>query len=237
MYPYYRQASGLTADDIAGIRNLYGSREGTTPPSPEPPQDPPEPPAPPARPPLSLVISQPASASIVTTAASVALAGRAQDGAGTVRVEWRSDRGARGVANGGANWSVAAAPLSIGSNTFIITATDQEGRSASRTVTVTRQTGQSTEPGEATAPPSLRITSPALTIVSTSLAAITLRGTAAESATSVTWSNSAGGSGTASGTAAWSAEVPVVQGTNTITVRAYGPGGAYSWRSVTVVRR
>ena len=27
MYPYYRQAAGLTADDIAGIRALYGGRE------------------------------------------------------------------------------------------------------------------------------------------------------------------------------------------------------------------
>jgi hypothetical protein len=228
--------SGLTADDIEGIRKLYGSRDTASTPV-NPPEDPQEPATPPARPQLSIVVVQPASASVVTTAASIALSGRTQDGAGTVRVEWRSDRGAQGVAEGGTNWSIAAAPLSMGPNTFAITATDQEGRTASRTVTVTRQAAQPSDTGANVPPPALRVTSPAFTIVSTSLAAITFRGTAAGSATSVTWSNSAGGSGTAAGTTAWSAEIPVVPGTNTITVRAYGAGGAYSWRSVTVVRR
>jgi Matrixin len=57
MYPYYRMSSGLTADDIAGIQDLYGApdpnppAQPVTPPvTPTPTPDPP-PPAPPTPPP------------------------------------------------------------------------------------------------------------------------------------------------------------------------------------------
>ena len=88
-------------------------------------------------------------------------------------------------------------------------------------------------------PPTLRITSPALTIVATSSAVITLRGSAAgkTEVTSVTWSNSTGGSGPASGTASWSARVPLLVGTNVVIIRAYDAAGNSAWRAVTVVRR
>jgi len=56
-------------------------------------------------------------------------------------------------------------------------------------------------------------------------------------AVSVLWSNSAGGSGTAVGTASWTVAVPLAVGSNAITVRAYSAAGASSWRSVTVVRK
>jgi hypothetical protein len=52
---------------------------------------------------------------------------------------------------------------------------------------------------------------------------------------SVKWSVSTGASGIASGTTAWSATVPLLVGTNTVTIRAYDAAGNSSWRAITVV--
>ena len=150
MYPYYHLQTGLSADDIAGIRDLYGSSEVV------PPQVPVLPPAqPPAAPP-----------------------------------------------------SVPPPPSSPPPG------------------------------GPDRSPPSLRIASPATSIVSTSLASITISGTAADNVgvTAVNWSSSTGGSGAASGTNNWSATVPLLVGTTAVTIRAYDAAGNSGWRAVTVVR-
>jgi hypothetical protein len=56
--------------------------------------------------------------------------------------------------------------------------------------------------------------------------------------TSVTWSNSTGSSGNATGAQQWSIPaIPLLVGTNTITVNAYNASGASAWRAVTVVRQ
>jgi hypothetical protein len=55
--------------------------------------------------------------------------------------------------------------------------------------------------------------------------------------TAVKWTNSTGDAGVASGTTSWSANVPLLVGTNTITVRAYDAAGNSAWRALTVVRR
>lgn len=88
-------------------------------------------------------------------------------------------------------------------------------------------------------PPSLSITSPAGTIVSTMSASISISGTARDNAgvTAVQWSTSTGESGVASGTTAWSANVPLLVGDNVITVRAYDAAGNSGWRAITVVRQ
>lgn len=238
MYPYYRQAAALSADDIAGIQELYGSREvGVTPP--EAPPDPPEPPDPPADPgtpdpALALVILTPASSMVVTQAATLAVSGRVEHALGQVEVTWGSSRGPSGSATGEAHWT-ASVPLSVGMNLLTFRARDQRGATASRSISVTRQETQS---AGGTAPPALKITHPALTIISTSQPAITLRGTASAEARQITWSNSAGGSGAAEGTLSWTAAgIPLRVGTNNIVVRAHNAAGAQSWRSITVVRR
>jgi hypothetical protein len=84
----------------------------------------------------------------------------------------------------------------------------------------------------------MAITSPVMTIVQVYAATITVSGTASGQAgvSSVTWSTSTGASGTAAGTANWSAVVPLYIGNTTITVRAYDPEGNSSWRSLSVVR-
>ena len=88
-------------------------------------------------------------------------------------------------------------------------------------------------------PPSLSIVSPALTIVATSSASIAVSGTASDNVAvaAVKWTNSTGYSGTASGTSKWSATVPLLVGSNVITIRAYDAAGNSSWRAITVVRR
>jgi hypothetical protein len=77
-----------------------------------------------------------------------------------------------------------------------------------------------------------------MTIVSTSAAAIAFSGTATAGVTSVTWSVSTGASGGATGTQQWSIPViPLLVGTNTVTVNAYDASGASAWRAATVVRQ
>lgn len=95
-----------------------------------------------------------------------------------------------------------------------------------------------TQPGSDTVPPSLTIVSPDYTIVSTSAASIVVSGTAGDNVgvTAVKWTTSTGSSGTASGTATWSATVTLLVGTNTVTIRAYDAAGNSGWRSLTVVR-
>ncbi|MDR3702791.1 MAG: matrixin family metalloprotease [Candidatus Sulfopaludibacter sp.] len=105
---------------------------------------------------------------------------------------------------------------------------------------------QPTQPAPPAAPtpptdtvaPTVAISAPAYTIVSTTNTSIAVSGTAKDNVgvTAVKWATSTGNSGTASGTSAWSATVPLLVGTNTITVRAYDAAGNSGWRSVTVVR-
>jgi hypothetical protein len=77
-----------------------------------------------------------------------------------------------------------------------------------------------------------------MTIFSTSAATVAFSGTATASVTSVTWFNSTGASGQATGTQQWTIPaIPLLEGTNTITVNAFNAAGASAWRAVTVVRQ
>ena len=73
----------------------------------------------------------------------------------------------------------------------------------------------------------LRITSPATTIVSTTSSFIHVTGTASDNVamSAVKWSTSNGDTGVASGLTAWSADIPILVGTTTVTVRAYDVAG------------
>jgi hypothetical protein len=88
--------------------------------------------------------------------------------------------------------------------------------------------------------PGLRITSPGFTIVTAFSAAITMRGTATDDrqVVAVKWSTKSGATGVAAGTRDWVApDIPLLLGTNVVTIRAYDAAGNSSWRTVTVVRR
>jgi hypothetical protein len=70
-------------------------------------------------------------------------------------------------------------------------------------------------------------------------ASIAISGAASDNVavTAVKWTTSTGGSGAAAGTSSWSATVPLLMGTNVVTLRAYDAAGNSAWRTVTVVRR
>lgn len=88
------------------------------------------------------------------------------------------------------------------------------------------------------AAPALTIIAPAATMVETIAASLVFSGTASASAgvASVNWSDAYGDTGAATGTTSWTATVPLLQGTNVITVRVYDQAGRSAWRSVTVVK-
>ena len=185
MYPYYRQASGLTADDVAGIQALYGSGgapaadPGTPalpPPDPSTPSEPATPTLPPPTPTTPTEPAEPALPPPTTPTPS--------------------------------------------------------------TPTTPTAPGTPSAPSSDRTPPSLAIVSPATTIVSTYSVSLTISGTASDDVgvTAVKWSTSNGDAGAASGTKNWTAAVPLLVGTNVVTVRAYDAAGNSSWRAVTVVR-
>jgi hypothetical protein len=152
MYPYYRMASELAPDDIAGIRDLYGVRDPQAKPPSPPPGDPPnaDPPEKPVDPPPpdaprqsdtvapSLSITYPGSTVIATTAATMNMRGVSSDKAGVVAVKWTNSTGTNGNANGTAFWS-ATVPLERGRNAITIQAFDAAGNSSWRSVTVVRK--------------------------------------------------------------------------------------------------
>jgi hypothetical protein len=156
MYPYYHLSAGLTDDDIAGIRDLYGSATSQSPVQPpvQPPVKPPV--SPPVQPSVQPPVQPPVKPSTADTTA-----------------------------------------------------------------------------------PSLRIASPGSTMTSTSAVSMRISGTASDEVgvTAVKWSTSNGDTGTASGTTAWSADVPLLVGGTVVTVRAYDAAGNSGWRSISIVRR
>ncbi len=162
MYPYYRFASGLTDDDIAGIQSLYGAPATTppvqppttptqppppTPPSPPAtPTQPPQPPTPPAQPPAppatdttapTLQIVTPASSIVSTSSATIAVGGTAADNVAVASVKWSTSNGDAGTASGTTSWS-AAVPLLKGNTTVTVRAFDAAGNSSWRSLTVVR---------------------------------------------------------------------------------------------------
>ncbi len=90
-----------------------------------------------------------------------------------------------------------------------------------------------------TTPPTLTISSPGGSTVSTSAATLTFSGTATDNVAvaAVTWQTNTGSSGTASGTAHWSASIPLLVGSNTVTITATDTSGNTAWRSVVVSRQ
>lgn len=88
--------------------------------------------------------------------------------------------------------------------------------------------------------PTLRVSSPATTIVSTSAATIRISGSASDKVgvSKVTWTASGGRSGVANGTTNWTIpDFALRVGDNPIVVRAYDEAGNSSWRSLTITRR
>jgi hypothetical protein len=244
MYPYYRIGKHLSAGDIANVQAAYG------PPAVPIPNPPPTPS--PSASPLILTVQVPVA---TTTASVISLSGTTFGGTGSVRVTWRTDGGSFGGSSGSPNWTIAAVPLNLGTNLITLTASDSAGHVAFQNLSVTRQQSAAPptppdphnppppnppgSPGDLT-PPSLLITYPAASIISTAASTIDFQGMSADNVgvTVVTWTNSTGTSGTATGTITWiAANIPLKPGNNIITFKAFDAAGNFAWRAVNVVRR
>ena len=179
----------------------------------------------------TITITSPTSATtFVTTSSSLALSGSASDSVGVTLVSWSNSRGGSGNASGTGSWSVSSIPLLSGANILTVTARDAAGNTSVDTLTVTRDNTA----------PTVAITGPtSLATFSTTQSSISLSGTAADSVgvTQVTWTNSRGGSGTASGTTSWSASaISLLAGSNVLTVTARDAAGNTNTDTLTVTR-
>jgi len=181
---------------------------------------------------LVLTINAPPA---TTTATTMSLSGTITGGSGSPAVSWSNSMGSSdGSSISGSNWVISNIPLGVGVNTITVTAADATA-SVSQIVSVTRTAPGGTD----TTGPALTITYPSSTSVATMLASFTFKGTASDSSgvASVMWSTNTGGAGTASGTTAWTATIPLLVGFNQVVIRAYDSVGNMSWRSVIVRRR
>jgi hypothetical protein len=90
-----------------------------------------------------------------------------------------------------------------------------------------------------TSPPSLAIYTPTTPSLTTTAQTIRVSGVAQDSAgaVTVTWTNSAGGAGTAAGAPGFAANVPLAIGLNRITVTAEDTAGNKTWRLLNITRR
>lgn len=165
MYPYYRFNTGLNADDIAGIRSLYGSRDTTTSTTttttttttPTTTTTTTTPTTTTTTTTTSdgsgtsgtsgstdttqpaLAIQKPAFTIVSTTAATITMAGTASDNVAVTEVKWTTSGGGSGTATGTTSWTAESIPLLVGTNTVIVRAYDAAGNSAWRAVSVVRR--------------------------------------------------------------------------------------------------
>ena len=183
--------------------------------------------------PPTLAITGPTSESTyTTTSATMNLGGTATDDKGISSVTWTNSRGGSGnaaIASG--NWSVTGIALLSGSNIITVTATDTAGKTATDTLTVTYNV-----PDLA---PTVAITSPtSAATYTTTTATMNLGGTAADDKgiSSVTWTNSRGGSGNAAfASGNWSVTgTALLSGSNIITVTATDTSGKTATDTLTV---
>jgi Matrixin/Glucodextranase, domain B len=151
MYPYYRQQTVLTSDDIAGLQALYGKSPVVSPPPTGGGGSPGTgstgsgqgsgtgtgtPPAPDTVAP-TLTILSPSSSIVSAYTATISISGIAGDNVAVAAVKWTTSTGNAGDAIGTTTWS-AAVPLLVGDNVVTIRAYDAAGNSTWRVITVVR---------------------------------------------------------------------------------------------------
>ncbi len=172
--------------------------------------------------PTVMITSPTSSATYTATSTPLSIGGTASDNVGVTQVSWSSSRGGSGTASGTTSWSVSGITLLSGSNIVTVTARDAAGNARTATLTVTYS------PPDATAP-TLKITAPTSSGTYTAISSpLSIGGTASDNVgvTQVTWVNSRGGSGTATGTTSWSTSgIALLSGSSIITVTARDAAG------------
>ena len=170
------------------------------------------------------------AATFVSTTSTMTLAGTSSDNVGVTQVTWTNSRGGSGTASGTTSWSAPVVSLQTGSNVLTVTARDAAGNSSTDVLTVTYNAADTTAPVVTITGPTTAAT------FSMSAATLALAGTASDNVgvTQVTWTNSRGGSGTATGTTNWSALVALKGGANVLTIMARDASGNTATDTVTV---
>ena len=180
----------------------------------------------------TISITTPTSSSTyATSSATLNVGGTAADAVGVTQVSWANDRGGSGGATGTTSWSVSGITLQSGTNVITVTARDAANNTRTDSLTVTYT------PGDTTAP-AVSVTGPtSVATYTTGTTPLTVSGTASDAVgvTQVTWANSRGGTGTATGTTSWSASgITLLGGSNVITVTARDAAGNTSTDTLTV---
>ena len=181
--------------------------------------------------PPTVSITSPASGA--TISGTVAVATTAADNVGVVGVQFKLDGATLGAENTtspySTSWNTTIVPN--GSHTLTAVARDAAGNvttSAGVTVTVTNDTTA----------PTVTITTPTSGATYTAnITPLTIGGPASDNVgvTQVTWTNSRGGSGTATGTTSWTASgIRLKPGTNVLTVTVRDAAGNIATRTLTV---
>ncbi len=175
--------------------------------------------------PPGVTITSPTSGATWQEAANpLSLGGTATDNSVVRGVTWsNATTSASGTASGTGSWT-ASVPLALGPNDITVIAWDAAGNTATDSIIVVYDPTDPTI--SVTLPPSTATSSP-----------VSLSGTAADNVgvTSVTWSNATNGqSGVATGTTSWTASVPLVPGTNSITIIAWDAAGNTSSTTFTI---
>ncbi len=182
-----------------------------------------------------MTISTPTTAATYTATTNIInLSGTASDNVGVTAVTWVNSLGGSGTASGTINWTIANVNLISGDNRITVQAKDGAGNSSQKILTVTYIPPVVTD----TTAPALAITAPTSnTTYSTNSTSINISGTASDNigVTQVSWSNSTGGSGQATGTNSWSvANIALKEGSNGITVTARDAAGNTAQKMLTV---
>src|SRR5204863_3519123 len=177
----------------------------------------------------TIAITTPTAGSTYSTrTSSLALGGTASDNVGVTQVTWANSRGGSGTATGTTTWPASGIVPQSGANVLTVTAKDAVRNTMTASMTVTLDASL----------PTVAITTPtAGSTYSTPTSSLALGGTASDNVgvTQVTWANSRGGSGTATGTTSWTAGGIVLQtGANLLTVTAKDAAGNTTTARMTV---
>ena len=180
----------------------------------------------------TVTITAPTSGSTYSTGSSqLNIGGTASDNRAVTSVSWSNNRGGSGACSGTNTWSKSGIALSSGQNVITVTARDAAGNTATDTLTVTY-----TPPD--TSRPTISITSPtSSSSYSTDNFKLNISGTASDNAevSTVSWTNSQGGSGICSGTSTWNKnDILLASGQNVITVTARDAAGNTATDTLTV---
>ncbi len=180
----------------------------------------------------TITITTPTSGSTYSTGNSqLNIGGTAADNKAVTTVSWTNSRGGSGNCSGTSSWSKSGIVLSSGQNVITVTAKDAAGNTGTDTLTVTYTPPDTTRP-------TITITTPTSgSTYSTGNSQLNIGGTAADNkaVTTVSWTNSRGGSGNCSGTSSWSKSgIVLSSGQNVITVTAKDAAGNTGTDTLTV---